>query len=59
MNEDLVNKLADAAWHVLNFDNDPGTEPEGPANWKALTKALRDVLRKHGKNRVGHARKTD
>lgn len=47
MRQKLIDDLASAAWSVLNFDNDPGREPEGPANWKALTSAMERALEKH------------
>lgn len=47
MRQKLIDDLASAAWSVLNFDNDPGCEPEGPANWKALTSAMERALEKH------------
>jgi len=44
MSEEIIDRLANAAWGVLNHDNDPKCEPEGPANWKLLKSRLRDAM---------------
>ncbi len=44
----LVEELAEAAWRVLNHDNDPTDgEEHNTANWDTLCGKLRSVLKKH------------
>lgn len=43
--EDRVDRVAEAAWKVLNFDNDPHDgQPHNSANWSALKRAIRKAL---------------
>lgn len=42
-----VQRLAEAAWRVLNHDNDPHDgQSHNTANWHALTRAIRAELEK-------------
>lgn len=45
----LVIELADAAWTVLNHDNDPHDgQPHNTANWNKLCDRIKAVLKQRG-----------
>jgi hypothetical protein len=47
--ESLVDDLANAAWKVLNHDNDPHDGKEwNTHNWTNVCSSIKEVLKKHG-----------
>lgn len=52
----LVDKLAEAAWDVLNHDNDPHDgQPHNVANWNRLREKLKKVLATHRQGKTPNA----
>ncbi len=48
--ENLLDDLAQCAWDVLNFDNDPKRDEASKWNWDQLRQRMRRVLEGKEKN---------